>query len=488
MTLWIILTIMCSAAAVLVAVPLIRRYEAYGAREADAGIYQDQLKEVERDRENGQIGQSEAELATVEIQRRLLASVKNAEAPRPVSPVWRTVAIAAAGGFVVLGAVNLYALNGRPDLPAAQSATNAVTENAAVETQLPSATALGAGEIGTVIGNLAAKMKKNPDDAEGWRMLGWSYFNTQRFEQSAEAYAKAVALVPDNIGYVAAYAEALVQSADGMVVPKARILFERVLQSDAKDQRARFYMALGREQAGEFEPALDMWIALLDDAPEGAGWLADVRQRIEDLGKKTGRDTSAILAKSVVPVLDTANGSIAGDQQASVEAMIGQLAAKLEGNPVDRDGWAMMIRSLKVKGDMAAARLALARAQDVFKDDVSTRNQITALAQSLDVTTDVPSSSSAPVISQEDIAAVTALPADDQQAMIRGMVDRLSDKLAEAPHDAEGWKRLIRSRMVLNQPRQAREALRKALAEFSTDIVTSDDIATVARGLGVTAD
>ncbi len=135
--------------------------------------------------------------------------------------------------------------------------------------------------------------------------------------------------------------------------------------------------------------------------------------------------------------------------------MIAKLAARLEANPRDRDGWAMMIRSLKVKGDIAGAADALKKATEVFADDPATSAQIADLAKSLGVAADASSqvpATSAPVITEKDVAAVKALPADDQQAMIKGMVDNLAAKLAQSPRDSEGWIRLIRSRMVLNQP------------------------------------
>ena len=69
--------------------------------------------------------------------------------------------------------------------------------------------------------------------------------------------------------------------------------------------------------------------------------------------------------------------------------------------------------------------------------------------------------------------------------MIRGMVDGLAERLATSPHDAEGWIRLIRSRMVLKQPDLARDALEKAMAEFATDADVSNRIAETARGLGL---
>ena len=484
MTLWIILTAMCSAAAVLVAFPLIRRYEAAdSSAKADTGFYAGQLQEIERDKGLGLIGEAEADLAKVEIERRLLAAAKSIKPPQTVSRGWRTVALVAVAGLVVLGATNLYALQGRPDLVAQMPALPPVTGQT---TELPAQpAAAAAGNVDAMIEKLAQRLKQNPADADGWRMLGWSHFNRQRYEESAAAYAKAMELDPGNLDYKSSYAEALVQAAQGMVTPKARALFDQVLQTDPTDFRSRFYVALALEQAGDLDLALDQWIALLGDAPKDAGWLADVRQRIGELGQRTGRDVAALLGSQ--PSAQAADGGdlSAVDRRAMVDGMIAKLAAKLEANPRDRDGWAMMIRSLKVRGDMAGAQKTLSDALAAFADDPSTRTQIAGLAQSLGVET---AAATAPVVTQEDIASAAQMPAEDQQAMIRGMVDRLTEKLDTSPHDAEGWMRLIRSRMVLNEPGKAREALRKAINEFSADATASKQIADEAKELGVTLD
>lgn len=512
MTLWIVLTALCTAVAVVMTIPLIRRYEARSDAVPGSRIFADQLKELDRDVASGTISEADASLARVEIERRLLTAAKAVPLARPISPVWRAVAIAATASFVVLGATNLYVILGQPELPGVRNETP--SPMAAAETATPdsnvdtpdiaqngsaTATTKPGGDVDTLINSLADRLQKAPSDAEGWRMLGWSYFNRQRFDDAATAYAKAVQLDPENLDYKSAYAESLVQAAQGTVVPIAQQAFTEVLAKDPKDFRSRFYMALAREQAGELEPALDQWLGLLHDAPKDAGWLSDVRQRISELGTRTGRDVSGELVQiPAAPAADTA-GLAAADQQAAIEGMIAKLAAKLRSNPRDRDGWAMLIRSLKVKGDRAGASQAASDALAAFKDDPQTRGQIAGFAQSLgvipasmsavtDSANSIPANTSAPVISDQDKATITALPQADQQSMIQGMVDKLDARLKGSPHDADGWIRLIRSRMVLNQPELARAALKSALLEFSGDASTSATIADAARGLGVTAD
>ncbi|MFG1283964.1 c-type cytochrome biogenesis protein CcmI [Xanthobacter autotrophicus] len=65
-----------------------------------------------------------------------------------------------------------------------------------------------------------------------------------------------------------------------------------------------------------------------------------------------------------------------------------------------------------------------------------------------------------------DVAAAAALSSDERNAMVRGMVDRLAQRLDSAPDDIEGWLRLVRAYGVLGDKDKAAEALKKARATF----------------------
>ena len=87
----------------------------------------------------------------------------------------------------------------------------------------------------------------------------------------------------------------------------------------------------------------------------------------------------------------------------------------------------------------------------------------------------------------EQMEAARGIPPSQQDAMVRGMVDSLANRLRQNPRDAEGWIRLMRSRMVLNDPNAAREALRSGLAAFEDDRATQQRLRTAASELGVPA-
>jgi cytochrome c-type biogenesis protein CcmH len=73
----------------------------------------------------------------------------------------------------------------------------------------------------------------------------------------------------------------------------------------------------------------------------------------------------------------------------------------------------------------------------------------------------------------------------DRGAMIRGMVERLAERLKQDGADLEGWLKLIRSYAVLKEPDKAREAAQSALRQFASDARALEQIETLARGLGL---
>ena len=69
------------------------------------------------------------------------------------------------------------------------------------------------------------------------------------------------------------------------------------------------------------------------------------------------------------------------------------------------------------------------------------------------------SRTSAPLLTAEQIEAVQSMSAEDQQAFILDMTDRLEDRLKQAPDDKAGWQQLIRARQQLGD----NEAMLRAL-------------------------
>ena len=65
---------------------------------------------------------------------------------------------------------------------------------------------------------------------------------------------------------------------------------------------------------------------------------------------------------------------------------------------------------------------------------------------------------------QEDMRAAEQMTPEQRQAMIRGMVGRLAERLEENPSDLAGWLRLARARSVLGETGKSADAYGKAAA------------------------
>ena len=76
---------------------------------------------------------------------------------------------------------------------------------------------------------------------------------------------------------------------------------------------------------------------------------------------------------------------------------------------------------------------------------------------------------------QEDVEAASEMSDEDQQEFIRSMVNRLADRLSDAPDDLQGWLQLARAYMVLEQPEDALAALKSA-EPFAADLAKDNPL------------
>ena len=129
-------------------------------------------------------------------------------------------------------------------------------------------TAGDAGSMEQVVAQLEQRLAKQPNDAEGWRMLGRSYLITGNAAKAAEAYERAASLssVKDP-SLELDLAEALVLGGDPAAQPRAKAIIAEALQADPGSQKALWYEGLMAAQAGDKATAEKDWKKLLEQNP-----------------------------------------------------------------------------------------------------------------------------------------------------------------------------------------------------------------------------
>jgi len=269
-----------------------------------------------------------------------------------------------------------------------------------VAAEAPQAAATPNRPVGTVEDNIAAleaKLRERPNDATGWRMLGWSYYEIGNLPRSAAAYRRAAELEPNNVENWSSLGEAL-QTASAELSPEAAAAFQRAVKLDPADPRARYFLAVQRDLRGEHEGAVTDWIELLKDTPAGAPWEADLRRTIEQVAAKNKIDlagrmpppAAASAATAAIPgptreQMAAASSIPPNQQSAMVKGMVDRLARRLEQNPRDANGWIRLMRARMVLGETDAAVAALRSGLAAFKGDAAAQAQLNRAAQELGV-------------------------------------------------------------------------------------------------------
>jgi cytochrome c-type biogenesis protein CcmH len=357
---WFILAGMAAIAVLAAIWPVLRSSPA--SSDVDAGgsettFYKAQLEEIQRDVERGQLPRSEAAGARAEAGRRLIAAAS--EAPKlSAAPRARTRLVAAV--MIALGApaiaFPLYVLIGQPQMPDEPLASRAPAS-------------LGSSDIEAAVAGVETHLISKPDDGKGWAVLAPVYMRLERYEEAAHAYAEALRLLGEEPGRRAAYGEALVAAAGGIVTDKAREAFVKAAGEEPEQPQARFYLALAAEQDGKKDEAIRDYEVLAAQAPPGAPWLGAVQSRLAAL---TG---SAPLTMAKAPGPDS--------QQAMVEGMVSRLANRLAANGGSIQEWERLIRAYTVLHQDEKARSALSDARKALAPDQNAVASLDALARDL---------------------------------------------------------------------------------------------------------
>jgi cytochrome c-type biogenesis protein CcmH len=396
MALWMMVVMLTAGIVAVLLVPMAFRRQAGAAprEDYDLNVYKDQLSEVDKDLERGLVSDAEAVAARTEIKRRMLAIIP-ADQIDAAHEGGRVMMIGI-GAFVSVGAIGGYLWLGSPNQPDVPFASRNVSQQTASSAQSPAKD----GGMGSVVTSLAERLKNNPNDMQGWILLGRSYMSMERSNDAAQAFKRAIDLGGNRPDVMADYAEALAIAADNSVPTEARLTFFQVLSDDPYNVKARFYLGLDQAQQGNFQDAMQQWTDLIAVSPPGAPWIEQVRSQIDKAGRSGKVDSSTIKPS---------------------------------------------------KSALALAKARPARPPRAKMPPATTAAPGVA-----------PSAPPGPT--REDMKAAQEMSPEDRQAMIRSMVQRLADRLEENPNDKQGWIRLARAYEVLGEKEKAKKARERAAA------------------------
>jgi cytochrome c-type biogenesis protein CcmH len=213
--------------------------------------------------------------AGILIERRLLDDVAQTAEDAKAKPAagGRGAVYAVALGIPVV-AVALYLLVGNSAALGVRS--QVVPANVPAEGQMPQQA------IEANVATLAKRLEQNPDDTEGWTMLGRSYINLEKYSEATNAYAKASALKPQDADLLVEYAFAMAMRNDRQLKGQPADLIKKALQIAPGNPKALELAGSAEFQAKNYKQAIAYWEQLLAKSSSNPDLAQSISERLKE--------------------------------------------------------------------------------------------------------------------------------------------------------------------------------------------------------------
>ncbi len=379
MIVWMVIIVVLAASLAVIVWPIVAEGQEEASPAAyDIAIYKDQLDELKRDVERGVLSAEEARRAETEIARKLLAAKARAEqdeaSGRRISPTVRRLAAAGVVLVTTGAALMMYQGAGAPGLP---------SQPFAAREDLRRQQAEQFEDIKRQIARLEAFLQDNPDDSRGWRLLGQVYLKLGVYDKALAALDRALDIEGPRPDLLVTKGIAHIYANDGLVTAQAEGVFRQALDVQPGNGTARYFLGLALAQRQDFAAAVREWQQALRDAPDGAPWVGDVKEQLQEAQRLAGTAPANPRPGPTADDVAAAGEMTSQDRAAMITGMVERLARRLETDPQDLDGWLQLIRSYGVLGREEEARQALDTARKVFAGNAEALTRLEEAAKEL---------------------------------------------------------------------------------------------------------
>ncbi len=377
--------------------------------QANAAVYKDQIHDLEKEYVLGNLSSEELQIAKDELARRLLDDVGDtAQITKSTPQAWRAPWIWVMG-FVFLvpvAASVMYAVMGQPLAlnPAALQAEAEQGSDISPEKMTEMATAL------------MRRLQDEPNQIDGWIMLARVQRAREHFDESDEAFRKALALSKDD-NLAIEHAEVLAQKNQGNFAGQPWAIIQRVLTADPQHLNALLLAGSASYSELNYRSALRFWERAREvvepaspDAPELDRAIAQTREK---MGLPSAPTRSNALANA--PTSQSATSSVgASNNQASSARISGRVSVIKELADKVAPTDTVFVFATPVSGSRMPLAIVRTTADklpfDFVLDDSTSMNPAAKLSSMAEVTVKVRISKSGQAMAQPGDLGVSLTP------------------------------------------------------------------------------
>jgi len=267
--------------------PLLGRYRVSQTlhNELNLAIYQQRLKELEEEGEDD-FSPEQKDSMRQELKKSLLQDIEEKEDSEKSNSLKQRSGILATfiGVSIPLLALGLYGMLGPAELP------EIIAGKAVVPTETQSTHNGQLPDVEEMVAKLEQRLKEDPENAEGWQMLGRSYMYMQRFSDATSAYEKALALDGESAEILTEYAEAIAMVRQGDMQGKPIEYVLQALKLEPTFPKALWLAGAAKMQMQDYQGAIDYWQRLMQMHEPGSEGATELQKRI-DMAAQALRDS-----------------------------------------------------------------------------------------------------------------------------------------------------------------------------------------------------
>lgn len=277
----ILATVLVAGALLLVVPPLLgggsrAREQAHRQRQAETVlvVLREQLAELEAEHAAGHIAEADYQRSREELEQRALEEGRAAEGGADLRPArqWAVAIVVALPALAVLFYLALGEPRGLDPAQIAAQEEHRITPE----------------QMSALVAQLAQRLEREPNDVEGWMMLGRSYSMTNDLDGAAATWRKLGAKIPDQADILADWADLLAGAAGGRFDGDPDRLIRRALELDPAHLKALALAGTAAFQREDFAAASAHWERILANMDPSEGVYAAVVASINEARSKGG--------------------------------------------------------------------------------------------------------------------------------------------------------------------------------------------------------
>lgn len=269
---WILAALLVLLALLLLLPPLLKKRDVLAEddhQQRNISIARQRLAELNRQQQNGELSQSLFDEQYLELQLMLNDDLQTAaEQPRPMTGQGRWVA-ALVGLLLPLLSIALYAQLG--DLNAVDKIDQQQADKQSV------------AKVDALIIKLKEHLQQQPEDLEGWTMLGRSYSYLQQYQNAADIYAQLYRRKPDDAEIILQYANNLGMARNGDMTGEPAQLIFKAVQLAPDNANILWLAGLAKAEEGSSREAAAYWQKLAGLLPANSEALQQVQKMLKSL-------------------------------------------------------------------------------------------------------------------------------------------------------------------------------------------------------------